>query len=552
LKEETTFSGDAVNIASRIYPLAKPGGICISGEVYDQIKNKTDLPLVSLGKKLLKNLSEPVEIFEIRMPWEQQKAKDESGLPRDRIAVLPFVSMSPDQDDEYFADGLTEELIGRLSLLGGVEVIARTSSMAYKKKEKTANQIGRELSVGTLLEGSVRKAGNRIRVTAQLINANTEGHLWMETYDRNVEDVFAVQTEVAEKVASSLQIRLSPETKRRIEKGGTSNMEAYTSYLKGMSYAFRWNPRSASLLKAIKCFEQAIKDDPNFALAYCGLAEVYSEMGNFDMMDNKVAAEKAVQYSRNALELDASLPQAHASLAYALMAQYDLAGAVQEAGKAVELNPSLALGHAYLGATMGTLGRWSDCMREMDRALELDPLSIQTSTLAGTWYLYGGRYDDAIEQLQNGHELDPSSIICLNNLGLAHIQKGAVEEGFEEVKKAHGNLDTAFSSDLAYAYVKAHKLDDAKRMLARFESEGNKSGSPTVIAGVYAVLGEKDKALDWLERAYEERSGYLLSMGMDFVFDDLRGEPRFKALLEKTGIGILQHLPDEGQPSMPQ
>ncbi len=218
LHNQNDVYGDAVNIASRIEALAVPGGICLTEQVYAQIKNKFEHPLVSEGSKTLKNVTDNIEIYKVVLPWDRQPVS-EMSLDRHRIAVLPFASLSPDPNDEYFADGLTEELIARLSLLKGLEVIARTSVMNYKKKEKNANQIGKELRAGTLIEGSVRKAGNRIRVTAQLINSNTEGHLWAESYDRKLEDIFAVQSEVAESVASSLHLRLSDLDRKNIDRG---------------------------------------------------------------------------------------------------------------------------------------------------------------------------------------------------------------------------------------------------------------------------------------------------------------------------------------------
>jgi TolB-like protein/class 3 adenylate cyclase len=529
--------GDAVNIASRFYPLAEPGGVCISEEVQRQVGNKLDLPLLSLGEKSLKNVSSPVEVYKVVMPWEQQSTTKEGVfLPRDRIAVLPFANMSPDPNDEYFADGLTEELIGRLSLLSGVEVISRTSTMAYKKKEKTASQIGSELRVGTLLEGSVRKAGNRIRVTAQLIDATTEGHLWMENYDRNLEDIFAVQSEVAEKVASSLQLKLTTQDQKRLVKGGTSNMEAYAHYLKGRFYDQKWD--ESSLSAAISHYEHAISLDSDFALAYCGLSNVHVKLSVQNFEEPELAAKKCEEAARKALELDESLAEAHMCLAQAVLTQYDSAGHIpikkgkEEIQRALELNPNLVETHILLANHYGLGRRWADCLKEVEKMLELDPLSVRTSGAAGFWYLYAGQYDKAIEQLNNSLELDPSNTVYLDCLGLAHIQKGMVEEGLAEVKKAGANY-----GHLAYALVKAKRSEEARKLLKRLEASKEHRPVPsTEIAGIHAVLGESAKALECLEMAHSEHLLALETVYSDFIFDSLHDEPRFQTLLERIGF----------------
>src|SRR5271157_1635300 len=238
IERENDVLGDAVNIASRIEPLAEPGGVCISGDVYAQVRNKLPYAMNQVAAPDLKNVTVPVDVYRIVMPWMRDDSKEVVELDRTRIAVLPFASMSPDPNDEYFADGLTEELIGKVSQVGGLEVIARTSVMNYKKKEKSVSQIGKELSVGTVMEGSVRKAGNRIRVAAQLINANTEGHLWSSTYDRDLEDIFAIQSDIANQIAEALKVKLAPGQGPAGKH--PENIEAYTLYLKGRSL---WNKR---------------------------------------------------------------------------------------------------------------------------------------------------------------------------------------------------------------------------------------------------------------------------------------------------------------------
>jgi TolB-like protein/Flp pilus assembly protein TadD len=532
------ISGDAVNVASRIEPLAEDGGVCLTRQVFDQVKGKFELPHMSLGSKVLKNVSEPIEVFKVVMPWEASNPVDRTVLfPSNRLAVLPFVSISPDPNDEYFADGLTEEMIGRLSLMNGLEVIARTSVMTYKKKDKTASQIGRELGVGTLLEGSVRKAGNRIRVTAQLINANTEGHMWMENYDRSLEDIFAVQSEVAERVADSLQLRFTAEDRKRVARGETQNPEAHTQYLKGRTNL--WHIDGNSLRAAIGYFERALERDPSYALAYCGLSNAYWFLALVEIIEPKEAILKAEWNARKALELDQNLAEAHAALYGPLTNNYDFKGAEAELTTSLELNPNLAEAYGWLAALYLLNGRRDKCLETLEQVERLNPLAAQTSGQAGTMFLYAGQYDRAIRHLKNALEFDPDSSLSLDNLGLAHIQKGLVQEGLAEIKRAT-EMGSSFSSDLAYAYAKVGKLEEARRLLTGLLERGRNEYVPaTIVAGVYAVLDDREKALDWLERAYSERSGYLPWTRIDFVFERIWKEPRYLALIEKMGLAQL-------------
>ncbi|HXZ98154.1 MAG TPA: adenylate/guanylate cyclase domain-containing protein, partial [Candidatus Acidoferrum sp.] len=509
------ISGDAVNVASRIEPLAEDGGVCVTRQVYDHVQNKFELKLANIGVKPLKNVKVPIEVYRMVMPWEHTGASLPPEPPRNRVAVLPFANMSPDPADEYFADGMTEEMTSSISRVPGLDVISRTSAMQYKNKSKNVADIGRELNVGTLIEGSVRKAGNRVRITVQFIEAGADRHLWVENFDRNLEDVFAVQSEVAEKVASSLQIKLTEEEKRRIEKGGTSSVEAHTLYLKGETNVWRMDENC--LRAAIGYFEQALKLDPNYALAFCGLSNAYWFLAILEIVEPKEACRKAEQYARKALDLDDLLAEAHIALGGPLMNKYDFDGAETEFKRAIELNPNLAEAHGWLSVLYLFKGRRNDCIDAIEQELRLDPFSAQTLGQAGTMCLYSGLYEKAIKHLKDAVELDRSASLFLDNLGLAHIQKGLVEEGLAEVKRAV-EMGGSFGSDLAYAFTKAGKPEEARRILMDLHKpEEGKHVPPTIVAGVYAVLGEKEKALEWLERAYDERAGYLPYSKIDFV-----------------------------------
>ena len=441
-----------MNLAARIEPLAEPGGICISEPVFGQVRNKIPNRLEKMEPQTLKNVRFPVDIYRVVLPWAAREVSAaRTGAPR--LAFLPFVNISPDPNDEYFADGLTEEFIARLSLLKGSEVIARTSVMAYKKKERGATQIGKELGVGTLLEGSVRRAGSRIRVTTQLIDANTEGHLWAESYDRNLEDIFAVQSEIAERVASSLQLQLLEGNRKRIGRRGTSKVVAYTLLLKGRLRLNRWD--QASVLEAIKHFEGAIALDPKHVAAHAGLASAYAALGFLEALEAKEAYPKAVELARKALQLDEGLPEAHVALAASLWNQ-DLEAVEKALRKAIDLDPNYVAVHRMLADALVMKRRWADAVRE-----------IESAGNAGTAYLYARRYDAAIKHLKDAVELDPKAYFYLENLGLAHIQKGMLEEGLEEVARAAKALgSSAGSRELAYAYVKVGKPEEARALLA--------------------------------------------------------------------------------------
>jgi adenylate cyclase len=530
--------GDAVNIASRIDPLAEPEGICISEDVYSQVRNKFDLPLATLGRKSLKNVNEPVEVYKVVMPWKPaaEERPTETFARTRRVAILPFRNMSPDPSDEYFAEGMTEELIAVVSKIPTLSVISRTSVMGYKDKNKRAAEIASELNVGTLLEGSVRKAGNKVRITVQLIDAASDRHLWAENYDRSMEDVFAVQSDVAAKVASSLNLRLTEHDKKNIESGGTADAEAHMLYLKGMFNLVRWDKNS--VLSAMKLLELAVAKDPNYALAYCGLSGANSKLLFLELSDAEEARRNAEASARKALELDESLPEAHLALSRVLMGRYDFVGSRQELLKGIELNPNLADAYSQLAASYAFSKGWDDCAAAIEKALELDPLSVTTSGSAGTWFLYMGRHDEAIKHLRNALELDPNNSFNLDNLGLAYIRKGMVEEGLAMVKRASEIAGESHPwPDLAWAYIMAGRREEVEKLLsmALAEQEG-KATSPTKVAGVYAVLGEKDKAIEWLERAYEQRSPYLAATNSDFVYENVQGDPRFHALMVKIGL----------------
>ena len=530
------ISGDAVNVASRIEPLAEDGGVCITRQVYDHVLNKFELPLMSLGPKALKNVSALVEVYKMVMPWEEERAASRPILDKRRIAVLPFTNISPDPADEYFADGMTEELISTMSRISGMKVIARTSIMGYKGGHKKVDEVARELGVGTVLEGSVRKAGNRMRITAQLIDSETSEHMWAESYDRELEDVFAIQTGVAENVSHALETQLLGEERERIEKKPTGDISAYTFYLKGRYY---WNERNKeSLEKSIKYFEEAIRRDNRFALAYAGMADCYAVLADYGYYATD-AMSKAKELAVKALSIDDSLAEAHASLGSVLHQFWEWEKAETEYKRAIDLTPNYASAHHWYAYLLFRVGRIRDAAVEAKRALELDPLSPMINVVStGPDYIMGN-YDQAIVGLRRTIEMAPD--FPMAHYWLAHylVEKGSLEDVVSEMRRAveltHGA--TFARAGLAYALAKAGQKDEAIRIVGEL-TKGEEYTEAADIAMVFAGLGQREIVLDWLEKACEMHSSGIANIGWVGWYREFHSDERFLRLVDRMRIRI--------------
>jgi len=461
-------------------------------------------------------------------------------LDKHRVAVLPFVNMSPDPQDEFFADGLTEELIDRLCQVRELEVIARTSVMSYKKKEKKAAEIGRELKAGALVEGSVRKAGNRIRVTAQLINANTEGHLWSSRYDRKLEDVFAVQSDIAEQVADALKVQLLPNEKKAIEKKPTTSSEAYLLYLKGR---YHWNERSPKSLKvAAEYFEKAISEDPSFALAYVGLADSYTVLINQVAIKPSIEiAQKIRSWAEKALELDASLAETHATLGVTLMLRFwDWRSAELEFKRSIQLNPAYPSARQWYGMCLSFVGRLDEALEQLRKALELDPFSLIINLNYAMGLVEAGRYEEGIEQMMKTLALAESGFALGHYLlGQLYIHGSELEKAVVEFKKALEIIPgfPIVLAALGHALGLMGRKQDAAKILSELKETSSTSYvSPALIAMVEFGLGEKEDAFRHLGEAYDERSDMLLYYKTMPGFEDIRADERFTRLLTRMGL----------------
>jgi adenylate cyclase len=527
--------GDAVNVSSRIEPLAAPGGVCISEQVFDHVRNKIDLPLEKLGQQALKNVKMPIDVYRIVMPWENGSTKEESGLDPHRVAVLPLENMSPDPNDEYFADGMTEELITTLAGIKELTVIARTSVMQYKKASKKVLDIGRELSAGTVLEGSVRKAGNKVRITVQLIDARSDGHIWAQNYDRELDDIFAIQSEIAEKVAGTLRVKLLESERGRMESRQAADVGAYTLYLKGRHY---WNERTKQgMEKAIEYFNAAIKQDPSFARGYSGIADCYGVMAKNGIMEPESGYRNAKEHALKAIELDPMLAEPHAVMAgYALYYERDPKKSEAEYRKAIELNPNYASAHQWYSHLLGFERRTEESTREIVKARELDPLSLIISVNFGDNLYYQGRFDEAMAHFQSIIEANPDFPVVYPSQVQACLRRSMFDEALKAADRVSELQGDEYEANVLRAYIFATmgRADEARRLLSKVEQEW--AGNQYNYSLCYFAMGDSDKGFECLEKAYEELDGNMYQMGVDYELGGVRSDPRYLSLLRRLGL----------------
>lgn len=457
--------------------------------------------------------------------------KPDSGIS---LVVLPLENLSGDKGQDYFADGMTDDLIANLAKIRSLRVISRSTAMAYKGTRKPLSEIAKELHVDAVVEGTVLRAGNRVRITAELVQVSTDHHLWADTYESQMGDILALQNRVSSAIVDEIRINLTPEDKERLAKNPAVSPEAYENYLKGRFY---WNKRSEeSFVKAIGYFDQATKQDPQYALAYAGLSDCYAIIGAtiFGTMPAAEAAPKAKAAAVRALELDPTLAEAETSLATAKFNyDWDWNGAAAGFKRAIELNPSYATAYQRYSLYLIAMGQFQDSFEQIEKARELDPLSISINFSLG-WRLYLARqYDRAIQQLQNTLDMDPSYELPHLILGQAYEQKGDYTRALPELQKAvelsHGL--PLMVSGLAHGYAVSGNRSQAEKLLAGLISESGKQYvSPYYVAIVYAGLGKNDEAMDWLEKAYADRSNGLVFLKVEPELDTLRANPRFLKL----------------------
>jgi TolB-like protein/Tfp pilus assembly protein PilF len=536
--------GDGVNIASRVESLSIPGAILISEKVYDEIKNHRELPARSMGKFNLKNVARPIEIYALlskglKVPATGDLAGKADSVGKS-IAVLPFVNMSPDPENEYFSDGISEELINALTKVEGLHVTSRTSSFAFKGTRDDVRQIGKQLNVSAVVEGSVRKSSNQLRITAQLINTADGYHIWSEVYDRKLEDIFAVQDEISRKIANQLREKLGRQASaEKLVTSPTNNIEAYNLYLKGNYY---WNLWTADSVKKAEFFyHKSLEKERDFPLPYTGISACYSFFGAIGYLPSKEAYPKAKQYAHKALDLDKNLSESHLALAMVqFFFDWDWSGAENSFKRALDLNPGSANSHHYYSMYLMVMHRYDEALEEIKIAISLDPLALPINAALGDALVYSGNITEGIEQYEKTLELDPKFRTAIYHLGWALWQAGQKEKAIQTFKQAHDLVDHALKgiTQLGYVYAQTGRIDKANECLEKLKRRQKVEKDVSLdldFAVIYTGLEKYDMVFEHLERAFEERVG-----GLVFItnphWKHLEKDQRFQKFLSKMGL----------------
>ncbi len=564
--------GDGVNIAARLEGLAAPGGVCISAEVHGLVENKLDVVFRDLGEQSVKNIARPVRVYaaELGAAPETPMRRRSSGVPaalavlvlaaaalgwwlvvgrgeepraidagRIRaLAVLPLENLSGDPEREYFADGMTEALITTLAKVEALRVISRTSVMQYKRARKPLPEIARELGVDAVVEGSVLYAGDRVRITAQLIDAATDQHLWTESYDRDLGDTLALQSEVARAIAREVQVELTPRDESRLARVRPVDAGAHEAYLTGRY--FLWQVSPESLGRAKREFERSIDLDPSYAPAYAGLSDVYYFQSIYGLVRPLDSMPQQKQAALDAVERDETLPEAQISLARALTIEWDWEGAERAYLRVLELNPGNADAELSYASVLANLGRLDEAEGHFRRARELDPMSPLVNAWLGQYLVLSGEPERAIEQLHHTLSLAPDFMNAHLFLGQAYLELGRDADAIAEFRQGMeiGAHEPTLVGALASLLASAGERDEAEALLNGLLAQSRERYvDPCVVGLLYASLGEDDLAFEWAERAYEEHS-MLLAVGgaMKPLMRPLHSDPRYADLMRRIGL----------------
>jgi TolB-like protein/class 3 adenylate cyclase/Tfp pilus assembly protein PilF len=577
IHKEKQVLGDCVNIAARMEPLAEPGGICLSEDVARQIFNKIDLPLKNLGKSDLKNIQLPIKIYKVVLPWDKSSFLNKTSKPilnqkktklliiatvilvcilgyvliqstnyfliprseklRDyTLAVLPFKNFSNDPEQEYFCNGMTEQMISNLARLPKLKVTSRTSVMTYKNTQKKTPQIGRELNVSYILEGSIRIFGDSIRVTAQLILTEDDFHLWSGDFDREYEKLFDVQDDVSEAIATHIFSNLTSEEKNVIKTDRPRNTKTYELYFKGL---YLWNTRlPQNLLLGLDYFQKAIDLDPEYALAYAGIADSYHLLASYGLEKPKNSFPKAKEAAVQAIKLDENLAEAINSMA-AISLLYDWDWKAAETGfiKALKIYPSYVQTYTWYALYLSSHKRFDEAKSKLYQAIELDPLSAMVQTDIAQVFYHEGNYEQAIKEYQKSLQLDSSYVYTYAYLGQSYAMHNMLDEAEKAFKYAvelTRKQDPATLAGLAYVYARQNKTELTMAILKHLEKLG--SGfyvHPMYLAIIYEALGDREKAIQWLHKGYEDRSEWMIFLQVEHMLDSMRGDSQFEDLVKK-------------------
>jgi len=573
--EDDKAIGDGVNIASRIQSLGQANTILISADIHDKIKNNSSFTTKSLGNFDFKNISKPMEVFalsneglvvpdrkkltgkvvartwarrnilmligallllgaSIQRYYATKKISSDINIEKS-IAVLPFTDMSQAGDQEYFSDGLTEDIITQLAKINAFKVTSRTSVMKFKGQKKSLKEIGSELGANIILEGSVQKSGDKVRITAQLINALTDEHLWAETYDRTLDDIFAIQTDIATKIANALKASLSNKEEEDLSKKYTLNTEAYQLYLQGR---FEWNKRlEVHVRKSISFFKMAIEKDSTYAIAYAGLGDAYLMLGVYSALRPDESFPIGKMYAEKALQLDPSLGEAYATL-IDIYIHYDWDAVAAESyfQKAIEFNPEYANAYHWHSEVFAMQHQLDKAIEESHKALEHDPYNVAINMQLGKNFIYASKYDLAVEQLHKTLTFDSTYSTVNYNLALAYLALKEMDKALVYAEKgaAYGQGNTRMM--VVYGYLKAvsGNKEDAKRLYDDLVQQAENKYVPEYDLATLSIgLGNYNKAMQHLEQAYKNHEPWMPFIGMNPLFIPLKSNAEFQALVKK-------------------
>jgi adenylate cyclase len=587
--------GDGVNIAARIRAIAAPGEILVSGEVAGAVRNRPEIVASPRGEHALKNVDRPVSVFEISgtpshdedlaMPARRVGAQPSTPRPGDRasrwsgrwraaaalvvvsiaaalaptwdslrewlgvaagapkvesLAVLPLENLSGDPKQEYFADGMTEALIAELSKISALRVISRTSVMRYKGSEKALPQVARELGVDAVIEGSVVREGETVRISVQLIDGASDRHLWTQSFDRELRSILALHRDVAQAVAREIAVALTPQERTQLEPARAVDPRAYELYVLGRHHT---NQRTiGGYRRAAEVLRQALSLDANYAPAHAALADVYMLLGEQGGLQRQDARSLAADAIREALARDPNLAEAYTSLGiWKLHYEWNWEASERAFQRALALSPGYSAGHQRYGRSLGFVGRYDEALRSLHRARELDPLSVPVNAYLGQIYLFARRYQEAERELRKALELDPNHPLTHHNLGELYLAQGridaAVGELEESVARSGKPTQSHYLAVLGWAYARAHRRREATEILEELNRRYEQGlTSEFDLAGMQMALGDAGGALDWLERGYQERDYWLVEAFAWPWFDALRGDERFKSLQRRTQL----------------
>ena len=547
--EQDDIYGDSVNIASRIEALAIPGAVLISDKLQDEIKNQIEIKTKSLGKFVLKNVKQQVEVFAITGQGMTVPTDAQTGVKAGSdksIAVLPFVNMSADPENEYFSDGIAEEILNGLSRVDGLQVCSRTSSFTFKGKNKDVRAVGQKLGVSSVLEGSVRRAGNKVRISVQLSNTSDGYHVWSEVFDGDLDDIFKVQDEISHKIVTRLKENFALKSKEElIIKPATANLDAYNLYLKGLFHWGKSNPEE--IRKAIAAFEEAIQLDPNFVVPCCNLSYCYSFLGSSGVIPRQEAFSKAKDYTLKAIELDPNHPESYLAMAIIKFFQnWDFKGAETSIEKAIDLGLNSSLLHQTHGMLLIALGKFSEAIEKMSLALRQDPLSLPLISQLADAYCFAGQFEKALDQYDKVIEIDPSFRRAFEGKGYVYIAKKDYPKAIENLLHYHQLVGHPLKglSALAHAYAANGDIEKANECIEKIKLR--QLEEPNVnfdldFAFIYTGFGDYDRAYYHLDRTYDQRmgvacTGIIYCIRYPMISDGLRSDPRFIQLLTRMGL----------------